>query len=56
VVDGLDNATSRAYGAWPDRLYIVGTDGKIAFAGAPGPKGFEPDEVEASLKGMLAAE
>lgn len=24
VVDGLDNATERAYTAWQERLYVVG--------------------------------
>jgi len=55
LVDGLYDAVNHAYGAWPDRLYIVAPDGTIAFAGAPGPKGFDPDEVEAKLKSMVTA-
>lgn len=54
LVDGIDDAVSRAYGAWPDRMYIVGADGKIAYAGDPGPWGFDPDAVETALKGLLA--
>ena len=29
VVDGIDNAVASAYGGWPDRLYLVGRDGRI---------------------------
>jgi hypothetical protein len=54
VVDSLDNDTSRTWGAWPDRLFIVGKGGTVVFAGAPGPKGFVPDEVEAALEQVLA--
>ncbi len=45
LVDGLDNAVEQAYAGWPDRLYVVGQDGRIAFKGAPGPSGFRVDDV-----------
>jgi hypothetical protein len=50
VVDGLDDAVCRAYGAWPDRLYVIGADGRIAYQGGVGPFGFKPDEVRAFLR------
>ena len=50
VVDREDNKVNIAYGAWPDRMYIVGKDGKIAYKGAQGPRGFKPEEVEKWLK------
>ncbi len=37
VIDGLDDAVNRAYVAWPERLFVVGTDGKVAYAGGMGP-------------------
>lgn len=44
VIDTEDDHAKRAYAAWPDRIYVVGTDGKIAFKSAPGPVGFKiPD-------------
>ena len=52
VVDSMDDATSRAYGAWPDRFYVVGLDGKIAYAGQPGPWGFDVGAVETALKSL----
>ena len=39
-----------AYAGWPDRMYVVGTDGRIAYQGGPGPRGFLPAEVEKWLK------
>ena len=30
LVDDIDNNVNKAYSAWPDRLYIVDKDGKIA--------------------------
>jgi hypothetical protein len=54
IVDSMDNKTAQDYAAWPDRLYIVGTDGKIAYKGGPGPGGFKAKEMEAKLKDVLA--
>ena len=53
VVDTLDNKTEAAYAGWPDRLYIVGADGKIAYKGGPGPRGFSVKEMEAKLAEIL---
>jgi hypothetical protein len=50
LIDGADNRVNRAYAAWPDRLYVIGVDGRIAYQGGPGPGGFRPAEVEAWLK------
>jgi hypothetical protein len=55
LVDDIDNRTERAYTGWPDRLYIVGTDGRITFKSAPGPFGFSTEDLERSLKGQLAS-
>lgn len=49
VLDKEDNKVNVAYAGWPDRLYVVGTDGKIAYKGGPGPGGFKPAEVESWL-------
>ena len=50
VLDRHDNAVNAAYAGWPDRLYVVGVDGRIAYKGGPGPGGFRPAEVEAWLR------
>ncbi len=53
LVDKPDDAVERAYTGWPDRLYVVDTDGRIAFKSAPGPFGFKPEDVESTLKRLL---
>ena len=49
-VDEMDDAVMNAYVAWPERLYLVAPDGKIAYAGGLGPWGFKPDELETAIK------
>ena len=53
VIDGLDNKVGRDYAGFPDRLYLVGRDGKIAFKGARGPFGFKPPELEEAIRKEL---
>ena len=50
LVDDLSNSTERAYTAWPDRLYVIDRQGRIAYKSAPGPFGFKPEELEVALK------
>ena len=45
LIDGFDNPVASAYGAWPDRLYLIGRDGRIAYQGEKGPFGFKPEEL-----------
>jgi hypothetical protein len=49
LVDGMDNAVEKAYSGWPDRLYLVGKDGRILFKAGVGPGGFKPDQLEAAI-------
>lgn len=42
IVDGMDNKVSNAYAAHPDRVFLVDKDGRLAIAGARGPRGFAP--------------
>ena len=55
VVDEMDDAVGLAYGAMPERLYLVGRDGRIAYKGGIGPMFFRPNEwaqaIEAYLEG-----
>ncbi len=53
VVDRVDDKVNKAYGAWPDRLYLVGKDGKIAMAGGQGPFDFKPDKLEKAIQKEL---
>jgi len=53
LLDNMDNKTEQAYAAWPDRLYVVNTDGRIVYQSAPGPAGFKAAELGAALRKLL---
>jgi hypothetical protein len=48
-VDDMNNAANDAYAAWPERLYIIDENGKIAYRGGNGPFKYYPSEVRAWL-------
>jgi hypothetical protein len=54
ALDALDDEVASQYGGWPDRLYLVGRDGRIAYQGGEGPFGFRPEELEAAIEQELA--
>ena len=53
VIDGIDNRVERAYTGWPDRLYVIGTDGRVRYKSAAGPFGFSTAELEQALVAVL---
>ncbi len=53
-VDDMDDAVNEAYAAHPTRLYLVGLDGRIVYAGGLGPFGFKPAELGAAIEQYLA--
>ena len=56
LIDDLDNSTDGKYYALPDRLYLVGRDGRIVYRGMPGPFGFIVTELEEAIERYLAQE
>src|SRR2546430_7725111 len=40
----LNDGVAAAYGAWPDRLYLIDRDGRIAVRGEKGPSGVVPHQ------------
>ena len=54
-VDEMDDAVMNAYVAWPERMYLVDTDGVIAFSGEKGPCGFRPGELKEAIEGLLSS-
>ncbi len=48
-VDGMDDAVNNAYAAWPTRLYLIGLEGKVIYAGGLGPYGFNPAKLKAAI-------
>lgn len=53
IVDKMDDAVNLAYHAWPDRLYLVGKDGRIAYSGGPGPFMFFPEQLNTAIEKEL---
>ena len=54
VIDPIDDRLASAYGGLPDRLYLVGRGGEIAFQGEPGPFGFDPEKLADAIRAELA--
>lgn len=50
LLDNPGNTTERAYTGWPDRLYFIDRNGRVAFKSKPGPFGFHPADLEPFLK------
>jgi hypothetical protein len=55
-VDEMDDPVNKAYAAWPTRLYLIGSDGKVSYAGGLGPFGFKPGEFRNALQTLLGEE
>ncbi len=49
LLDDFGNSTEHAYTGWPDRLYVIDRNGRVVYKSRPGPFGFHPSEMEASL-------
>ena len=55
LVDSMDNAVNYQYSAWPDRVYVIDTAGRIALQAGHGPHGFSPG-VRAAEKWLVEFE
>ncbi len=53
-VDDMDDTVSKAYAARPTRLYLIGLDGRVVYAGGLGPFGFKPAELKEAIEEYLA--
>ncbi len=56
LVDTIDDSANRAYSGFPDRLYMIDRNGKVAYKGGRGPFGYKPRELEQTLVMMLMDE
>ena len=54
LVEEMDNAIDEAYGAAPERLYLIGKDGRVAYHGGAGPHFFDLDELDEAIQDMEA--
>ena len=53
LIDGIDNTVERQYTGWPDRMYLIDRDGRVAYKSAPGPFGFHPADLEVALRRVV---
>jgi type I thyroxine 5'-deiodinase len=53
LLDHIEDSTEQAYTGWPDRLYVIDQDGRVAYKSDPGPYGFTPAAMEVALKKVL---
>ena len=53
IIDTMDDSVSKAYAAHPTRLYLVGKDGRVVYAGGLGPFDFKPNELGEALNNYL---
>jgi len=49
VLDEFGNSTERAYTGWPDRIYLIDANGRVAYKSKPGPFGFKSGELKSAL-------
>ena len=54
-VDTMDDHVNKTYAAWPTRLYLVGTDGHIVYAGGQGPYDFHPWKLKKAIDNYLGS-
>jgi len=52
LVDTMENKVNLAFGAWPERLYVL-NKGKVVYQGGPGPFQYDIDELEQFLENAL---
>lgn len=53
LVDEMDDGVTVAYNGMPERLYLVGRDGRVAYKGGMGPMFFNPEEWEEAIRSYL---
>jgi hypothetical protein len=56
VLDEFGNSTELAYTGWPDRIYLIDGQGKVAYKSKPGPFGFKPGELATALSRVTMAQ
>lgn len=55
-VDEMEDNVNKAYAAMPTRLYLIGLDGRVVYAGGLGPFGFKPAALGTAIDEYLGRE
>ena len=55
LVQEMDNAIAEAYSAAPERLYLIGVDGRVAYHRGAGPHFFDLETWEQAIAASVRA-
>lgn len=50
LIDSMENRVEKDYTGWPDRLYLIGEDGRVVYKSEAGPFGFSPARLGAAIE------
>lgn len=53
LLDTMDNVADRVFQGWPERLYVLSTEGRVVYQGGKGPYGFLLEELDSFLSAYL---
>ncbi len=53
AIDSIDDQAGKIFAAWPERIYILGPEGRVLYKGEMGPFGFHPEAAEKALTALL---
>ena len=53
LVDEMDDRVNKAYAAYPARLYLIGLDGRVVYAGGMDPWEFYPEKLGQAIEAYL---
>ena len=53
LIDAMDDAALEAFAAWPERIFVAGADGRLAYCGGPGPFEFDPAAARTALEALV---
>jgi len=56
LVDTIDNSTDTAYTGWPDRIYVIDSNGRVAFKTDAGPFGFKSQLLSEALTQVVSSD
>jgi hypothetical protein len=49
LIDSMENQVEKDYTGWPDRLYLIDRDSRVAYKSAAGPFGFDPAQLAKAI-------
>jgi hypothetical protein len=55
LIDDMENTTERNYTAWPDRIYLIDEEGRVAFKSEAGPFGFKTESLSDALQHLFSS-